>query len=167
MSKTAKPAAKHSAEEAVTKALKANPEATVAEVAAAAGVGRSTASKALARLASAGQVRRTEGRRDGGRRVPDRFALAPVKPAGKAAKLPFTKDANRKATEERLKPGQLDGLVLAFLKENIDSGPHGPTAVAKALNRSSGAVGNCLVRLTRERQVREVSKRPRCYSLAA
>ena len=167
MSKTAKPAAKPSAEEAVTKALKAKPDATAAEVAAAANLGRSTASKALARLTSAGRVRRTEGGRDGGRRLPDRFALASAKSAGKAAKLPLAKDAKPKAAEERLKPGQLDGLVLAFLKKNTDSGPHGPTAVAKALNRSSGAVGNCLVRLTRERQVREISERPRRYSLAA
>jgi hypothetical protein len=149
MSKTMKPAAKPSTEDAITKALKANPDATAAEVAAVANVGRSTASKVLARLTSVGQVCRTEGGRDGGRRLPDRFALASAKPAGKAAKLPAAKDAEPKAAEERLKPGQLDGLVLGFLKKNTDSGPHGPTAVAKALNRSSGAVGNCLVRLNR------------------
>ena len=52
---TEKPASEH----AILNALAANPEATAAEVAVAAGVGRSTASKMLARLASAGEARRT------------------------------------------------------------------------------------------------------------
>jgi DNA-binding IclR family transcriptional regulator len=66
-----------------------------------------------------------------------------------------------------VKPGQLDGLVLSYLKKNADSGPHGPTAVAKALNRSSGATSNCLTRLTNAKQVRQDSEKPRRYSLAA
>jgi len=33
--------------------------------------------------------------------------------------------------------------------------------------RSSGAVGNCLVRLTDAKQVRQESDKPRRYSLAA
>ena len=57
--------------------------------------------------------------------------------------------------------------MLAYLKENADSGPHAPSAVAKALLRSSGAVGNCLVRLTDAKQVRQESDKPRRYSLAA
>ncbi len=56
---------------------------------------------------------------------------------------------------------------MTYLKRNADSAPHGPTAIARALNRSSGAVGNCLVRLTLNQQVREVSERPRRYRLAA
>jgi hypothetical protein len=150
---------KPASEQAVLKALASNREATAADVAAAAGVGRSTASKVLAQLASSGEVRRTEGGRDRARRLPDRFALATAQPAAKGAKP--------KAAEERLKPGQLDGLVLAYLKKNADKGPHGPTTVANALERSSGAVSNCLARLTKAKQVRQVSKRPRRYSLAA
>jgi DNA-binding IclR family transcriptional regulator len=149
---------KPASEEAVLKALASNPEGTAADVAAAAGVGRSTASKVLARLASSGEVHRTEGGRDGTRRLPDRFALARAEPAAKGAKP--------KAAEERLKPGQLDGLVLDYLKKNADSGPHGPTTVANALKRSSGAVSNCLVRLTKSKLVRQESDKPRRYSLA-
>jgi Sugar-specific transcriptional regulator TrmB len=145
-------------ETAVLKALAAQPDATAADVASAAGLGRSTASKVLARLASTGEVRRTEGGRDGARGLPDRFAPAPAEPAAQAAKP---------KTAEKLKPGQLDGLVLTFLKENTDSSPHGPSAVAKALGRSGGAIQNCLVRLARAKQVQEVSERPRRYSLAA
>lgn len=152
---------KPASEQAILKALAANPEATAAEVSVAASVGRSTASKVLARLASTREVRRTEGGRDGARRLPDRFVLAAAEPAAKTAK------PKPKATGEHLKPGQLDGLVLAYLKKNADSGPHGPTAVARALERSSGAVGNCLVRLTKAKQVRQDNEKPRRYSLAA
>ncbi len=112
----------------------------------------------LARLAGTGEVRRTEGRRDGARRLPDRFALASAEPAAKGAKP---------KAAEKLKPGQLDGLVLTFLKENTNSSPHGPSVVAKALGRSGGAIQNCLVRLARAKQAREVSEHPRRYSLAA
>jgi hypothetical protein len=66
----------------------------------------------------------------------------------------------------KLKPGGLDPLVLGYLKDNADSGPHGPTQVAKALQRSSGAVGNCLVRLTDEKKVKLVTEKPRRYSIA-
>jgi hypothetical protein len=69
--------------------------------------------------------------------------------------------------DRRLKAGGLEPLVLDYLKKNADSGPHGPTAVAKALERSSGAVGNCLVRLTDAKKVEQVSEKPRRYSLAA
>ena len=174
---------KPASEQAALTALAANPEATAAEVAAAANVGRSTAGKVLARLTSSGEVRRIEGRRDGARRLPDRFVLASAEPAAddgkpkaaadaepKAAdddKPKATEDAKPKAAGEHLKPGQLDELVLAYLKDNADSGPHGPTTVAKALVRSSGAVGNCLVRLTKAEQVRQDSDKPRRYSLAA
>ena len=158
---------KPASEQAILKALAANPDATAAEVAVAAGVGRSTASKVLARLASTGEVRRTEGGRDGARRLPDRFALASAEPAAKTAKPTAVAGAQPKAAGEHLKPGQLDGLVLAFLKKNADSGPHGPTTVARSLERSSGAVGNCLVRLTKAKQVRQDSDKPRRYSLAA
>ncbi len=167
MSNSKQTTEKPASEQAILKALAANPEATAAEVAATANVGRSTASKVLARLASTGEVRRTEGGRDGARRLPDRFALASAEPTAKTAKPKVAANAKPKAAGEHLKPGQLDGLVLAFLKKNADSGPHGPTTVAKALDRSSGAVGNCLVRLTKTKEVRQDSDKPRRYSLAA
>jgi len=166
MSETKQMTEKPASEEAVLKALAAKPQATAAEVAAAAGVGRSTASKLLARLASTGDVRRTQGGRDGARRLPDRFALTSAEPAAQDTKPKAAKDTEPK-TAEKLKPGQLDGLVLSFLKENADSGPHGPTTVAKALGRSSGAVQNCLQRLTTVKQVSQDNDKPRRYSLAA
>ncbi len=68
---------------------------------------------------------------------------------------------------ERLKAGGLEPLVLAYLKEHKGDAPHGPSQVAKALGRSSGAVGNCLARLTKEKKAKQVSDKPLRYDLAA
>jgi hypothetical protein len=165
MSKPKTPPAK----QAILEVLKVEPQASVAQIAVSAGVGRSTAGKLLAQLESDGEVRRTAGGRDGQRRLPNLWSLADQQPAAQDANA---KPANAthgqpSGDTDRLKPGQLEPLVLAYLKENADSGPHGPTAVAKALERSSGAVGNCLVRLTAANKVKQASDKPRRYSLAA
>jgi hypothetical protein len=68
--------------------------------------------------------------------------------------------------EERLRPGQLDGLVLGYMKKHKAKLPLSPTAVAHGIKRSSGAVGNCLARLEKEKKVRLVEKKPRRYGLA-
>jgi hypothetical protein len=57
--------------------------------------------------------------------------------------------------------------VLKFLKDNASSGPHGPTSVARGLQRSSGAVANCLDRLKAAKQIRQVGEKPRRYKIAA
>jgi DNA-binding transcriptional ArsR family regulator len=157
------------AEDALRKALATQPDATAADLAAAAGLGRSTASKTLARLERAGQVRRHQGGRDGARRLPDRWTLATTAPA-----LHTTAEQDREPAEngtpaanhERLKPGQLEGLILTYMQEHPTE-PLGPGAIAKALQRSSGAVGNGLARLTRAKKVRQVNDKPRRYQIAA
>jgi hypothetical protein len=50
---------------------------------------------------------------------------------------------------------------------SADSGPHGPAAVTKAIDRSSGAVSNCLQRLAASKRAQQVSDQPRRYSHAA
>ena len=196
MTKSTKSAAKPSADEAVKKAVEDHPGATTEGVASAAGIGRSTATKALARLREAGEVTRFEGGRERGKRLPDRFTLAGVElpPAyaghtasGSAAPAEIAKQSSTAkpakasgakpasaadgkpsapaADAERLRPGQLEPLVLAYLEEHADSGPHGPSTVAKALERSSGAVSNCLTRLTKDKQVSQDNDKPRRYSL--
>lgn len=166
-------AGKPSAEQALMSALAARPSGlSTAELANAAGVGRSTASKLLARLESTGRALRTPGGRDGARRLPDRWtpASSPTSPASKSTEAPAGAKGEHTdghtAGVDRLRPGQLDGLVLGYLKQNARSAPHGPTAIANALGRSSGAVGNCLVRLTLNKQVQEISEKPRRYTLA-
>lgn len=177
MSKTKTPNTKQAIIEVVTAAG----EATVAQIAVSANVGRSTAGKLLAQLESDGKVRRTEGGRDDNRRKPDLWSLAGKQPANapgeaKSAKEPAAdKPAGGKSEPTasasapeggKLKPGGLDPLVLGYLEEHKDDGPHGPTQVAKELERSSGAVGNCLERLREAKKVKLVTEKPRRYSIA-
>jgi hypothetical protein len=71
------------------------------------------------------------------------------------------------ASNTRLRPGQLDGLVLAYLREHEVDGPLTATAVAKGLGgRSAGAVSNCLGRLAKERKVKQAKRKPRAYVIA-
>jgi len=69
--------------------------------------------------------------------------------------------------KKRLRPGELDGLVLAYMRKHTDDAPLTATAIGKGLNRSAGAVANCLARLTTEGKVRQTKKRPRAYALKA
>jgi hypothetical protein len=69
------------------------------------------------------------------------------------------------AKAKRLRPGQLDGLVLTYLAEHTGDGPLTATAIGKGLGRSAGAVANCLTRLAKDKKVRLAKKRPRAYVL--
>ncbi len=68
-----------------------------------------------------------------------------------------------KATAKRLRPGELDGLVLAYLKKHKDEGPLTAGVIAKGIERSSGAVANCLGRLAKAKKVRQAKRKPRSY----
>lgn len=68
-------------------------------------------------------------------------------------------------TKKRLRPGELDGFVLAYMRKHTDEAPLTASAIGKGLNRSPGAVANCLARLTKEGKVRQAKKRPRAYAL--
>jgi DNA-binding IclR family transcriptional regulator len=143
-------------EEAVVKALASHRELTGAEIAAATELGRSTVAKALAALERAGMARRSPGGREAGRRRPDRWWSVG------SSDEPSRPDPSAR----RLRPGQLDGLVVEFIAAQGNDAAVGATAVAKALGRSAGAVGNCLTRLAAAGQVRQVSEKPRRYSSA-
>jgi hypothetical protein len=69
-----------------------------------------------------------------------------------------------KATK-RLRPGELDGLVLSYMCKNEKDLPVTPGTIAKAIGRSSGAVGNCLERLAKAKKARLAKKAPRAYDL--
>jgi DNA-binding IclR family transcriptional regulator len=146
---------KPTSEEAVVKLLASREELTGPEIAAATGLGRSTVGKTLAALERMGMARRSAGGREG-RRLPDRWSVGSRDEPSPA-----------RSSTQRLRPGQLDGLVLAFVDANGKDAPVGVTAVAKGLGRSAGAVGNCLVRLSAAGHVRQVSEHPRRYRSAA
>jgi hypothetical protein len=66
---------------------------------------------------------------------------------------------------KRLRPGELDGLMLAYLAEHKDDGPLTATAIGKGIGRSAGAVANCLGRLAKDKKVRQAKKRPRSFAV--
>lgn len=67
---------------------------------------------------------------------------------------------------KRLRPGQLDGVVLAYLGKHRKDGPLTATSIANGLGgRSAGAVANCLSRLAEEGKVRQAKRTPRAYAL--
>lgn len=68
------------------------------------------------------------------------------------------------AKAKRLRPGELDGLVLTYLSEHESDGPLTATAIGKGIERSAGAVANCLTRLAKEKKVRQVKRKPRSYA---
>lgn len=100
-----------------------------------------------------------------------RTSAAKGKPTGKRSSAPKASDAGKgeqpAGTQERLKAFGLDPLVLAYVDEHTDSAPHGPAAVAKAIERSSGAVANCMKRLADKDQLRQVSNKPVRYDKIA
>jgi hypothetical protein len=67
------------------------------------------------------------------------------------------------AKAKRLRPGELDGLVLSYLAEHKDDGPLTATAIGKGIERSAGAVANCLGRLAKNGKVRQAKRKPRAY----
>ena len=140
-------AAKPTSEETVANALASGKELSSAEIAAAVGLGRSTVGKALAALERGGVVRRHPGGHDGHRRPSDLWSIG---------------HSDKPSPARRLRPGQLDLLVLDYI--NSQEAAVGATAVAKALGRSAGAVGNCLTRLAAAGRVRKVSEKPRRYT---
>jgi hypothetical protein len=65
----------------------------------------------------------------------------------------------------RLGPGQLDALVLGYMKKHKGELPVSPSEVAHGIKRSSGAVANCLGRLEQAAKVRVAERKPRRYDL--
>ena len=67
------------------------------------------------------------------------------------------------AAKKRLRPGELDGQVLAYMRKHRDGGPLTASAIGKGIGRSSGAIANCLARLAKEKKVRQAKRKPRAY----
>ena len=63
----------------------------------------------------------------------------------------------------RLHLGELDGLVLAYMRKHPDDAPLTASAIGKGIGRSSGAVANCLARLAKEQKVHQAKRKPRAY----
>ncbi|MGY2090690.1 hypothetical protein ACW9HO_23935, partial [Nocardia gipuzkoensis] len=86
----------------------------------------------------------------------------PVTPAPADA----TAAAHEESTVERLPAGALRGQVEDFLRENPGK-EFTPHQIGKALERSSGAVHNALVTLTKNGTAHQTSTAPKKFTLAS
>jgi hypothetical protein len=169
------PAAAPSSAEALLGALADRPGVTAADLAEAAGIGRSTAGKLLASLEAEGRVVRQPGGHQGGRRTADRWTL-PTPPAeaiqnsSAAALVARTADAAGAQSKPRpgsgrLSAGELRQLVLGCLADRPGQALS-PTAIAKTLGgRSAGAVANALRVLAGQGTVVQTQAKPRRYTI--
>lgn len=133
-------------EERVLDALSTYPGSTVAEIATAAAVGKSTAGKILAALEQSGRAQRTPGTRNGGHRTPDRWTPVALTTA-----------------TGRLGRGALRKMVADYLQAHPGT-EFGPVAIGKALDRSSGAVANALTKLVGDGTVEQTRESPARYA---
>jgi DNA-binding MarR family transcriptional regulator len=161
-------------DEAFVAAVAASPGATAAEVAAALGIGQSTAQKRLAALDASGRVRRDPGGRVDGVRAPDRWhptgtdAVASEPDTGSEAvggpqpaeDAPASADGS-----ERLGRGALAAMVRDYLAERPKES-FGPAALGKALGRSQGAISNALAAMAERGEAVLVADKPRRYRIA-
>jgi predicted ArsR family transcriptional regulator len=138
---------KPTAADKLREALALHPASTAAELAEISGLGRATITKQLTALQKAGDATASDGTRNGRRGRP-------------ASRWRLTGQTER----PRLRPGELDGLVLEHLRSL--AAPVGPTAVSKALDRSAGAVANCMARLAKAGQLKKTGAEPRRYVIA-
>jgi biotin operon repressor len=145
-------------------ALTTHPDCSAVDLAAITGLGRSTVAKHLATLERAGAARRSPGGHDGRLRRPDHWACSPSEPTAPPT-APQSKPVSgaTRPDERRLRSGELDTLVLNHITTTAGSEPQSPATVAKALGRSSGAVANCLARLTATGRLQLLTNRPRRY----
>jgi biotin operon repressor len=151
------------------------PDTSAAELAEAAGIGRSTATKQLGALAGQGRVLRRPGGYAGGRRTPDRWTLiattaqdaatpAATPPAAPAAQAAQADGRDQQPAAGRLRAGELRDLVVDCLAQRPGQ-PLSPTAIAKTLGRSGGAVANALQALAGQGRVVQAQYKPRRYRL--
>ncbi|QKV98150.1 MarR family transcriptional regulator (plasmid) [Streptomyces sp. NA02950] len=193
MTTTQAPAELTTAQAKALAALTEHPGATAREIAEHAGIGGSTAGKALTHLESLNLATREHGENvggRGGRRTADRWypVTADAEPEAPAADEPETpaEDAADTAPEpaeapvaetkteaapkakarngSRLGRGDLRQMVYEYLEAH-PADEIGPSGLAKALGRSAGAVANALAKLADHGQAELVSDSPRRYRL--
>lgn len=219
--------------------LVASPGTSGAELALAAGLGRSTAGKALVTLEEHGLAVRTPGGHEGARRIPDRWSPAPAHTreeertqcaeisdpnannadtgttalapdgvtapsvamqnddvadslaeadvadgteasgGGEGAEVPETAPREPEQPDEpsaittapvvgqraRLAPGALRQMVIDHLEAH-PAEAFTATKISRVIEKSSGAIANALVTLTKQGITEQVTEHPRTYRLA-
>jgi IclR helix-turn-helix domain len=141
------PAIAPSATQQLLHALAERPDASAAELADAAGIGRSTASKLLATLFAQGRVLRRSSGQQGGRRIPDRWTLptitattretTTVAPALPATPTPQAADVD----QPRPAPGRLGSWPTPGSGRGVPGPAAGPAAIGHRGRQDAGPVG--------------------------
>jgi hypothetical protein len=75
-------------------------------------------------------------------------------------------DASGTGSGDRLRPGALREMVIGYLRDRPDE-DLSPSAIGKALERSSGAVANACDRLLADEAIVLASEKPRKFRIAA
>ncbi|MQA02163.1 MAG: hypothetical protein GEV07_05360 [Streptosporangiales bacterium] len=140
--------ARTDAEQRLWEALRSHTGITANGLASLAGIGRSTATKTLARWANAGHVARTPA---------DRAATGPR--ATSTWTITPTLKGQTETGQRRLGSGELRAAVLDYLNAPDRHGEsYTPGQVARLLGRSAGAVTNALHRLASDGDVGHVPR---------
>jgi hypothetical protein len=144
------------------------------------GIGKSTATRYLAALEVEGKAVRTPGGWDDGKRFSDRWSLVPEdsEPAGTptvtaaaGAKGPSKSATAAIATTPPTADGRLQkGVLATMVLDHLAAHPKesfGPSALAKVLDRSGGAISNALAAMAVRGDVVLVSDKPRRYRISS
>lgn len=156
------------AAELVAEAPAEHPGSTAAELTAFAGLGQSTVSKALASMEAAGTASRDVAAPVAGRRLAARWNPATRTQSAQRSTVSLagsTAVFDSGGVVGRLRPGQLGTLVLEYLLAHQEQ-EWSPTAVGKALGRSTGAVANALAKFAASGDAVLTSEAPRRYRIA-
>lgn len=172
------------AEDKLWQELRIGEAATTADLAAKAGIGKSTAQKILVRWEDDGSVTRYTSDE---RRIPDRWQIkaAAIEAADSVAPSGMDTATDETPTETpicdpavaaersddvpagtpgRLAPGALRGMVEDYLTDHPGES-FGPTAIAKALVHSSGAVNNALENLVAQGVAVRTQDKPKRFAI--
>jgi hypothetical protein len=93
-------------------------------------------------------------------------SLPSTSPVADAAPADQESDTAGTSDSARLRPGALREMVIGYLRERPDQ-ELSPSAIGKALERSSGAVANACDRLMTDGAIVQTSEKPRRYRLAS
>jgi len=67
------------------------------------------------------------------------------------------------AHKKKLRPGELDVLILIYMHREYNHGQLTPTAISKGIDQPRKAVAKCLERLAKEEKIRAVPRTPLAY----
>lgn len=124
----------------------------------------------MSTTATKSQPSRTSARpakKGAGKRTRSNASEAKAKSASAKSKTASAKITANKDGGKRLSPGALDGLVLGYMKRNRKKLPATSGVVGRGIDRSPGAIANCLERLEKAGKVKLTNKKPREYDLVA